>query len=197
MVGSRLPRNAEVSLWNCGDPYQSFITGNGPTGISAGLGAQITLFNNVQISGHTESGVELYGKSQLNVFGTNLITQNGSASDRRSAGILVDGNSEAYLRGGQIEGNQGPGILALMNSSVDSATSTFTGNTGGVITCDSSAYWVSDLPQSSSGSTAGVVCMTPHRLGNRHGAPGPHAIPNISALKSKVAQYKAMASRKP
>ena len=42
-----------------------------------------------------------------------------SGGGHRSAGIVVDGNSEAYLRGGQITMNQGPAMLVLVNSSAD------------------------------------------------------------------------------
>jgi hypothetical protein len=191
--GVDIEENSEISFWNCGAPYQSYITANGPVGISAGLGSQVTLYDNAQISGHTESGVELYGKSQLNVFETNLITGNGSSSDPRSAGIVVDGNSEAYLRGGQISSNEGPAILALVNSSADFTGATFSGNSGGIITCDSSAYMVSDIVPANGKPPAGVVCRVPHNLGNRHSVRRVPQVPDVTAQKKKAAQYKAMA----
>lgn len=161
-------------------------------GISAGLGSQVTLYDNAQISGHSGPGVELYGNSQLRVFSANLISQNGSASDPRSAGIVVDGNSEAYLRGGTITMNQGPGILVLVNSSADSLGATFSDNSRGSLTCDSSAYAVSDLLP-----PAGNACREPHHLGNRRGLTAtPLVKPDSTALKNKLAQYKAFASRK-
>ncbi|HEY1895815.1 MAG TPA: right-handed parallel beta-helix repeat-containing protein, partial [Terracidiphilus sp.] len=187
---------SELALWPCSAVGGNFITGNGPVGIRAGGGTQVALYDNVQISGHSRAGIELYGRSQLNVFGPNLISQNGSAGDPRSAGIVVDGNSEAYLRGGTISGNQGPGILALVNSSADFTGATFTGNSGGVITCDSSAVMVSDLPQPMSTPGKGVACRTPHNLGNDHGNVVRPTIPDFTAQKLKAAQYKAMARRK-
>jgi hypothetical protein len=195
--GVDIEENSELSFWNCGAPYQSYITANGPVGISSGLGSQVTLYENAQISGHTQSGVELYGKSQLNVFGTNLISENGTSGDPRSAGIVVDGNSEAYLRGGQITSNEGPGILALVNSSADFAGATFSGNSGGVIVCDSSAYMVSDL-LAPGRSAPGIVCRTPHNLGNRHSLGGNRpATPNETQQKQKAAQYEAAAKPRP
>lgn len=192
--GINSQENSEVSLWSCGQPYQSYVIANGPVGISAGLGSQVTLLDDVQISGHSGEGVELWGKSQLNVFEQNLITQNGSANDRRSAGIVVDGNSEAYLRGGQITMNQGPGILALVNSSVDFTGATFSGNSAGIITCDTSAYMVSDLP---SNPGAGIVCLTPHKLSNRVGYSGGRPpMPNFTAQNNKHAWYKLVAVAK-
>jgi hypothetical protein len=184
-------------LWNCGQPYLSYVLSNGPVGISAGLGSQVTLDDDVQVSGHTGSGVELYGNSQLNVHGNNLISSNGTAGDPRSAGIVADGNSEAYLRGGQITSNHGPGILALVNSSADFTGATFTGNSGGIITCDSSSYMASDLSTGLGNPSAGIFCTTPHNRGNRHGVYFAPSIPDSTALKSRVAQYKKIASGKP
>jgi len=186
--------NTEVSIWTCGNPaYQSSITNNGPVGISAGLGSQVTLYDNAQITGHTGPGVELYGNSQLRTFSANLISNNGSAGDPRSAGIVVDGNSEAYLRGGTITTNHGPGILVLVNSSVDSVGATFSGNTGGNFTCDSSSYGVSDVIPPN-GASAG--CRSPHNLGNRRGLTAAPAQPNLNAGKSQAALYKKFASHK-
>ena len=185
--------NTEVSFWSCGTGSQSSITNNGPVGISAGLGSQVTLYDNAQITGHTGPGVELYGNSQLRTFAANLISNNGSAGDPRSAGIVVDGNSEAYLRGGTITTNQGPGILVLVNSSVDSEGATFSANTQGNFTCDSSSYGVSDLIPPS-GASAG--CRSPHKLGSRRGLTAAPAAANLNAGKSQAALYKKFASHK-
>jgi Right handed beta helix region len=188
--------NAELSLYNCGLPYQSYILDNGPVGISAGLGSQVTLYQDVQISGHTGSGVELYGNSQLNVNGSNLISENGTAGNLRSAGIVVDGNSEAYLCGGRISFNHGPGIMALLNSSADFTGATFSGNSGGVISCDSSAYMVSDLASGAGNPSAGIACATPHNRGNHHGIFVAPAIQDTSVVKARHARYKKIASGK-
>jgi len=169
---------------------------NGPVGISAGLGSQVTLYQNAEISGHTGPGVELWGKSQLNVFGANLISHNGTAGAPRSAGIVVDGNSEAYLRGGQISSNMGPGMLVLVNSSADSMGATFTGNSHGIITCDSSAYWVSDLAPGPENRGAGMDCRVPHNLGNRRGISGHRpAIPDYTAAFKKYAWYESVIAK--
>jgi len=194
--GFSIEENSELSLFNCGGSGQIYVLGNGPVGVSAGFGSQVTLYEGVQISGHTGSGVELYGNSQLNANGSNLISENGSAGNRRSAGIVVDGNSEAYLRGGQISSNHGPGILALVNSSADLSEATFSENSGGIIECDSSAYMVSDLGSESLHPAGGISCRTPHNLGNRHGRSFAFAIPDSSALKNRVALYRKLSSGK-
>ena len=195
--GFSIEENSELSLFNCGGSDRIYVLDNGPVGISAGFGSQVTLDDAVQVSGHTGSGVELYGKSQLNFTGSNLISNNGTVADPRSAGIVVDGNSEAYLRGGQISSNHGSGILALVNSSADFTGVTFTGNSGGIITCDSSSYMASDLSTGLGNPSAGIVCRTPHNLGNRHGVYFAPSIPDSTALKSRLAQYKKIASGKP
>jgi Right handed beta helix region len=191
--GVSLQESSEISLWNCGT-NQNVIQGNGPVGISAGLASQVTIYDNVLITGHTGPAVDLFGASQLNAFGKNQISQNGTASDPRSAAIRIDGNSEAFLRGGLISQNSGPAILALVNSSADFTGVAFAGNSGGIITCDTSAYMVSDLSSAVSGYSAGVLCRTPHNLGNHRFVPTFPTAPDWSAQKARQAQYKKMAT---
>lgn len=157
------PRSAFFSL---GQP--NLIQGNGPFGVAAGLGSQVTFAQitgtvNAQITDHTSAGVDLYGNSQAYFLGTNQVLRNGTVTDPRSAGIRVDGNSEAFLRGGQVAQNKGPGILALVNSSVDFTGVNFSGNAEGEITdCDSSSWMVSDLGRPNSAlPTMGVACSPP------------------------------------
>lgn len=194
--GFDIEENSELSIWSCAEPYVTTVTGNGPVGVSAGFGSQVTLYENAQILHHSGSGVELYGNSQLHVFGTNGISQNGSISNLRSAGIVLDGNSEAYLRGGEISQNDGPGILALVNSSADFTGVTFAGNSGGVISCDTSAYMVSDLATASNKPPFGVACRTPHNLGNRRGFVALPRIPDLTSAKARAALYMAQATPK-
>jgi hypothetical protein len=92
------------------------------------------------------------------------------------------------LRGINISQNNGPAILALVNSSADFAGATFTGNTG-VITCDSTSTMVSDLAITASTPAAGVSCKTAHSLGNRVvSAPSP-AFPDITVWKAIHSAY--------
>jgi hypothetical protein len=195
--GFSIEENSELSLFTCGTSGATYVLDNGPVGISAGFGSQVTLDDSVQVSGHTGSGVELYGHSQLNVNGSNnTISNNGTTGNLRSAGIVVDGNSEAYLRGGQISSNHGPGILALVNSSADFTGATFAENSGGIITCDSSSYVVRDLSTEMGNSSRVIHCTTPHNLGNRHGSSYRPSIPDSTALKMRVAQYRKIANGK-
>ncbi|HYK37276.1 right-handed parallel beta-helix repeat-containing protein [Alloacidobacterium sp.] len=183
-----------LSIWGCGAAGGNILQNNGAVGLEVGLGSEVALYSNVVISGHTGSGVELYAQGQLYMFGPNVISQNGNAGDARSAGVVVDGNSEAYLRGGTLSKNEGPGILALVNSSVDSVGATFSGNADGNVTCDSSAYLVSDLLPSN--PHHGVVCRTPHHLGNRHDHSFAPVAPDFTQQMNRAAQYKKFASRK-
>jgi len=188
--GAWLQENAEISFWFGGYPNQ--IQGNGPVGVLAGLGSQVTFFNSAQISGHTSAGVDLYANSQAYLFGANTVQNNGSSADPRSAGIRVDGNSEAFLRGGQISANSGPAMLVLVNSSVDFSGVSFSGNEG-VISCDSSSIMISDLASPTSTPAAGVSCRTPHGLGVRQITKTQPVVPDWSAQKAQHDRYAKLA----
>jgi len=170
-------------------------SGNGGAGVSAGLGSQVTFFDAVEVAGHSGPGLDVYASSQAFLFGANNIHNNGNSADPRSAGIRVDGNSQVVLRGGSVAQNGGPGILALANSSVDSNGAALNANSGGVITCDSSSWMVSDLGKNYF-STPGVSCRVPHSLGNRTVWKTQPANPDWSALKALQAKYMATAKRK-
>ena len=191
--GVSLQENAEISFWNGGQP--TIIQGNGGAGVSAGLGSQVTFFDAVEVAGHSGPGLDVYASSQAFLFGANNIHNNGNSADPRSAGIRVDGNSQVVLRGGSVAQNGGPGILALANSSVDSNGAALNANSGGVITCDSSSWMVSDLGKNYF-STPGVSCRVPHSLGNRTVWKTQPANPDWSALKALQAKYMATAKRK-
>jgi hypothetical protein len=183
-----LRENSEFSIGTFLPGAPNVITNNGPFGIEAGSGSQVTLFG-VTISGHSGPGVDIFGHSQLLQFpGPNQILNNGTAGDPLSAGIRVDGNSEVLLRGINISQNNGPAILALVNSSADFAGSTFNGNTG-VITCDSTSVMVSDLAASASNPASGVRCGVAHTVGKRLvNTPAP-AVPDITAWKAMHSAY--------
>ena len=188
--GAWLQENSEISFWNGGQP--DIIQNNGPVGVLAGFGSQVTFFSSSQISGHSSAGVDLYANSQGYFFGANTVQGNGSSADPRSAGIRVDGNSEAFLRSGQVSGNIGPGMLVLVNSSADFSGVTFSGN-GGVISCDSSSTMISDLAGPNSTPPAGVSCRTPHGLGGRQITKTQPSIPDWSAQKAQHDRYAKLA----
>jgi len=191
--GVSLQENSEISMFNFGS--QTYIQNNGPVGVTAGFNSQVTLYDTVEISGHTGPALDLFGNSQAYVFGATNIHSNGVAGDPRSAAIRVDGNSEVFLRGGNISQNIGPGILALVNSSADFTGVTFSSNTGGLVVCDSSAYMVSDLTNGPA-IAPGVACRTPHNLGNHPIVKRPFTEPDWSVLKAIQAKYMKMATRK-
>ena len=192
--GASLGENAEISFWNIGPPNQ--IQNNGPVGITAGLNSQVTVYDlngpvGALITDHTSAGLDLYANSQAYLFGANQVMRNGAATDPRSAGIRVDGNSEVLLRGGQVTQNNGPGILALVNSSADFTGVTFAGNAQGeVIDCDNSSWMVSDLSRPAFAvPAAGVACRTPHLLGNRDVVKTIPTAPDWSAPKARFDAY--------
>jgi len=190
--GVSLQEGAEISFWNGG--WQTQIQNNGPLGVSAGFHSQVTLFNDVEISGHSGPALDLYGSSQAYLFGANNLHNNGTSGDPRSAAIRLDGNSEAFLRGGTVTQNAGPGILALVNSSVDLTEVSFSSNTGGVVVCDSSAVMISDLATGTA-TAPGMACRTPHSLGNRSINKLQPAAPDWTGLKALVARTMARATK--
>ncbi len=195
--GAWLQETAEISFWSIG--YPNLIQGNGPVGVLAGFGSQVTFADisgplGAQVSGHSSAGVDLYANSQAYFLGTNAVQDNGSHADARSAGIRVDGNSEAFLRGGQVSGNSGPGVLVLVNSSADFSGVSFSGNNG-VISCDSSSSMVSDLAGPNSTPAAGVSCRTPHVLGGRQIAKTQPMIPDWSAHKAQHDRYAKLTAK--
>jgi hypothetical protein len=131
-------------------PYPLTIQGNGPYGIYAGYGSQVTVIGDTQIADHSIAGVDVFSGSEANIWGVgNQIMHNGTGLgtglDAGRAGIRVDGNSQAYVHDTTISQNGGPGILAVINSSVDLGGSTFVSNAGGAVACDGSAVLKSDL----------------------------------------------------
>jgi hypothetical protein len=195
--GISLQENSEISLSGPSALPANIVQGNGPVGISVGYGSQLTLYDNVQLTNHADAGVDVYGNSQAFIYGTNQITNNGTdPSYAARAGVRVDGNSEAYLRGGQISHNGGPGILALVNSSLDFTGVTFTGNSGGPVACDSSSWMGSDLaggnPNAGGYPGALMTCRTPNNLGNRTHAAPVFDPPDLNRLKALEAQYQQL-----
>lgn len=193
--GASAGENSEISFYSYAGGPPNFIQSNGPFGVSVGTGGQATFFETAQITDHDGPGVDVYGNSQANFFGPNQVLRNGTGGDSASAGIRVDGNSEALLRGGTVSQNYGPGILALVNSSADFTGVTFSGDTGGVITCDSTSTLISDLAKPNSTPPAGVNCKTPHALGNRKVTKFAFKAPDASPYKALQARYKKTATK--
>lgn len=155
-------------------PTSVIVDNNGPVGVSVGLGSQVSLWSGVQITNHTDAGVDVYANSQAIIDGAELqggtfqIANNGSGpgpNDLTRAGVRVDGNSEAYVRGGQISQNRGPGILVLANSSVDLSGTALNSNAGGAVVCDSSAWLVTDPAATPLGADQAHRCRVPNDFG--------------------------------
>jgi hypothetical protein len=167
---------------------RNVIRGNGPVGVTAAFGSVVGL-SNAEITDQTSAGVDVYANSQASLSGSK-IQRNGRDTDRLSAGIRVDGNSEAFLRGGEVANNSGPGLLVLVNSSVDFTGVSFVENSGGIITCDDTAVMVSDLTPG-----AGIHCRSPHRLGNRSVVTVAPTVPDLSAHKALHERYRKLATK--
>ena len=193
--GILVEEHSRVSVFGFAGGPSSTIQGNGPFGIQVANGAQATLIEPTLISDHSGPGIDVFGKGQVYISGNVQITRNGAGGDPRSAGVRLDGNSEALFRGGTVSQNLGPGILALVNSSVDFTGVGFSGNSGGVISCDSSAYMVTDLVPPGANNPF-IRCRTPHSLGNgRFHFFGPPKPFDLSMYKSMQARYRKIATR--
>jgi hypothetical protein len=196
--GVSLQENAEASFWGGSNLNPSgllnIIQNNGDVGIVAGFGTQVTLFDSVNISGHADYGVDLYANSQLYAYGKNQFIRNATGTELLRSAVRVDGNSEAYFRGGQFLQNGGPAITALVNSSIDLTGATFQGNAGGILTCDLTSVTVGDLAPQFGNSTA-VRCRAAHNFGSagRYFAP-PH-IPDLSPYQGMHDRWRKSAKR--
>lgn len=188
--GVSLQENSEVSFWTVSGGFPNVIQSNGPFGVSAGFGSQVTFWDGTQISDHSGPGVDIYANSQAYFYGQNRVFRNGTSTDHLSAGVRVDGNSEVLMRGGEVSLNNGPGVLALVNSSADFTGVTFSGNSDGIIACDSTATMISDLSGPNSTPSAGVRCRSAHSLGNRLVSKTRPVVPDMSLYKAQQARYK-------
>lgn len=143
--GIEVRENSELSFWTCCSSPANVVTKNGMFGISAGFHSQVTL-SGANITANTGPGVNVYSNSQLSFFpnSVNEVDGNGSAADATSAGVRIDGNSTAWLRGGEISNNLGPGIRVGLNSSADFSHVTLVGNAG-IITCDFTSPVAADI----------------------------------------------------
>ena len=83
----------------------------------------------------------------------------------------------------------------MVNSSFDFSRVTFSSDSGGIITCDSSSVMVSDLTSTGASPIAGVHCTTPHALGNRRVNSISPTAPDMSAASAAQAQYKKVATK--
>ena len=175
--GILVQESSQLSLTGpTASPYTNIVDGNGAIGISVGLGSQLELDNHTQITNHPDAGIDIYTRSGTYIVYGVQITNNGtgpSSTYPMHAGVRIDGNSEAYISGSQITQNGGPGILALVNSSVELSGDTLTSNAAGPIQCDSSSWMVTDQQSFPMPMQFGfaVPCAVPN---NNYG-PRPHA----------------------
>lgn len=137
--------NSQVSLFTCCSNPPNVVRANGQFGIQAGFHSQVTL-SGADVLENTGPGVYVFAGSQLDFFpGTqNRVDRNGTLTDPTSAGIRIDGNSEAWLRDGEISSNLGVGVRIGMNSSLDIAGVSLVGNTGS-LACDFTSTIAADF----------------------------------------------------
>jgi len=193
--GISLMETSEISMggslsWA---PYPVTIQGNGPFGVYEEFTSQLTLFGGVQIFDHSTAGIDIYGNSQAAIYnGTNQIMHNGFGLDPGRAGIRVDGGSQAYIRMANIAQNGGPGVLGLVNSSLDIAGSNFNSNAGGAVACDGSSVLIADLPSGLLGSSNN--CKIPSFSGVRRTLSTTFSVPDWKRQKAAADKMRVLAS---
>ncbi|MGH9561683.1 MAG: right-handed parallel beta-helix repeat-containing protein [Terracidiphilus sp.] len=150
----------------------------------------------MQISNHPDAAIDVYGHSQLLIIGNDQITNNGTgpaSTYPTRAAVRIDGNSEAYIRGGQISQNGGPGIYALGNSSMDVSGATFSANAGGPFACDSSSWLITDEAAFPMGFGFAAPCKIPNNFGPKRRPIGfIPPTPNLDKMKAQQARYRRL-----
>ncbi len=201
--GISVQESSEVSLsgtepTGSGFVVTNIVDNNGPVGVYVGMGSQLTVAGGVQITNHPDAAIDVYGHSQVFIDGTDQISSNGAgpaSTYPTHAAIRIDDNSEAYIRGGQITQNGGPGVFALGNSSINVSGATLTSNLGGPIQCDSSSWLIADQPAFPTGFGFAAPCKIPNTFGPN---PRPVAltpsIPNIAQMKAQQTKYRQLIS---
>jgi hypothetical protein len=134
--GAFLSEASELSIWGA-----TIIRENGDFGVYAEMGSHVTVWANegtpLAVEGHAKIGVNITANSQAKIFGPSLFRNNGSPGEPASAGVRIDGNSNAvfypstdgtFTKGAEVRGNHGPGILVDLNSSVDATAAVVRGN---------------------------------------------------------------------
>lgn len=185
--GISVMENSELSLWNCGTGHKHQIESNGPVGISVGLGAEATIVNEVQITGHKGPAVTVASNSVLYAAGPDEVSRNGASDISSGAAIVVSGNSHAFLEGATIASTPGPAILAELGSTVNLVQMTFTADTGGVIRCDSSSSMWTDVTHPN------PECKVPSLAQPPAIQVAPHNLPDRTTLRERQTHYRRLA----
>jgi hypothetical protein len=132
--GVFLSEGSEISLFG-----HTTIRNNGSIGVYVEGTGHATFYesgdNAVVVEGHSEVGVNVTAGSQASFHGAHKIRGNGAAAQPWSAGLRVDGNSQAFLEKGvfvnrpEVTGNTGPGVFVDLGSGLDAPSAIFQGNT--------------------------------------------------------------------
>jgi hypothetical protein len=131
--GAFLGEGSEASLWG-----NTRFQENGPYGVYLdGASSAVFVAQNgagVVVQGHSEVGVNVTTHGHASFQGPNVVRNNGAARKAWSAGVRVDGGSQAYF-GEDLEGrrprvanNDGSGILLDLGSVLEAPSVAVEGN---------------------------------------------------------------------
>lgn len=137
--GAFLAEGSEASFWG-----RTSFQNNGPYGVyldsasSAHFDAAGGMLPSdgkcVLVEGHTEVGVNVTTNGHVSFNGPHVVRNNGAAGKAWSAGVRVDGGSQAYFGKGfvgvptEVTDNSGPGILVDLGSVLEVPTASIQDN---------------------------------------------------------------------
>ena len=129
--GAFVSEGSEASFWG-----QTAFQNNGPYGVYLDAGSSAVfdpLGTDLVIEGHTEVGVDVTTHGHAEFRGP-VVRNNGTAMKPWSAGVRVDGGSQAYFGNdsagtpAQVTDNSGPGILVDLGSELEVPSAVIEGN---------------------------------------------------------------------
>lgn len=172
-----------------GTSYANYVDANGPTGITVQNGSQLRVTSGANVTGHSATGVEVYGNSQVVMAGDQLFVQNNGGP-----GFNIHGNSEGDIWSGLISGNA-VGIAISVNSSV-SLTASASSNASGPIQCDSTSYLsTTNLPPSMLGSATGCRISSGPGVNQSYAQVPRVSLPRMKPQKDAEDRFLKLASK--
>jgi Right handed beta helix region len=154
--GIEVQGGSTTAVAACGTGFQNLIQNNGGYGVQVLLSSEMVVNGEAQISGSPQAGVFVDGGASLFLNGNSLITNNGTAGDIETGGVLIGNGSALEAHHAQVNSNYGWAFVGFLGGNLNVYGTTATGNEFGIVGCDSSAYLDTDLPH-----TPAIHCAVP------------------------------------
>jgi hypothetical protein len=144
--GIEVQGGSTASMPACGAGFTTLIQNNGNNGIAVLLSSEMVINGEAQISGSPQAGVFVDGAASLYLNGPSLITNNGTAGNIETGGVLIGNGSALEAHHAQVNSNNGFGFIGFLGGNLNIDGTTATGNEFGIVGCDSSAWLTTDFP---------------------------------------------------